>query len=219
MEESKKVKSTAVKPERKYWFHSKPFNMILRVCFTLTAICQLPELSHAWRRQSHYLQTHVNSESPQILNFRGGGSEIKEYEDGLGPYFQEAYGVAVSKEVEGNVPITIHDGSLNDALVKARAQARLLVTFFPSSKPNNRSKTSMDKIAIKSILSSEVARMAERKARKKGEGGSFLIWSAKSGSQEAAVAMKRLKVKKGSKNTPILLVCYPAQVRIPNSND
>ena len=55
--------------------------------------------------------------------------------------------------------------------------------------------------------------MAERKSRKKGEGGSFLIWSAKAGSQEAATAMKRLKVKKGAKNSPTLLVCYPTQVR------
>ena len=199
-------------------FHPKPFNnMMNRVCLILSILCCLSDFGHAWRKHTQYLQTHINSAPPQTtLCLRGGGSEIKEYEDGLGPYFQEAYGVTASKGDEENASITILDGSLNDALIKARAQARLLVTFFPSSKPNNRSKSSMDKIAIKSILSSEVAQIAERRARKKGEGGSFLIWSAKAGSQEAAVAMKRLKLKKSGKNVPTLLVCYPAQVCILN---
>ena len=186
--------------------------MLYRIGFSFIALCQLCELTHGWRQSTRFiLQPHV---SRSVLSIRGGGSELKEHAgNDLGTYFRDAYGVTASKGDDEDATITIQDGSLNDALVNARAQARLLVTFIPSSKPKSKSKNSLDQKAIKSILSSEVAQMAERKSRKKGEGGSFLIWSAKAGSQEAATAMKRLKVKKGAKNSPTLLVCYPTQVR------
>ena len=188
--------------------------MLYRIGFSVIVICQLCELAHGWRQRTHFPQTHGENIS-RPLKIRGGGSDLQGHAgDGLAAYFREAYGIPASRGDEEDVSIPIEDGSFNDALVKARAQARLLVTFIPSSKPKIRGKTSFDQTAIKSILSSEVCKMAERKARKKEEGGSFLIWSAKGGSQEAAIAMKRLKVKRGAKRNPTLLVCYPVQVRL-----
>ncbi|CAB9514384.1 UBX domain-containing protein [Seminavis robusta] len=122
----------------------------------------------------------------------------------FGTYLAQTYGVADGRTGDDN---PVLGGSLNDALKVARANARLLLVLIPNKGKN-------DKKAVEGFLSSQVATMAKKKARKKGETGSFLLWGAKAGSSEATQAMKRFKVKpKNSKGEkiPILLVAYPAQ--------
>lgn len=130
----------------------------------------------------------------------------------FGSYLSQAYGVVDGREDAEKSPIL--GGSLNDALKIARSSAKLLVVLIPSVAPN-KSKQKTDGKAITSFLSAEVAKVANKKARKKGETASFVLWSAKAGSSEATQAMKRLKAKptssKGEKR-PILSVVYPAQV-------
>ncbi len=123
-------------------------------------------------------------------------------------YLCKAYSIPMSDKDDDT--IKIRSGSLSDALTKARSQARLLVIFIPSAKPK---KQPNDQKVIKSLMSSDVSEIAERKARKNEEGGSFTFWSSKHDSAESSVAIKRLKAKKGSgkgKN-PILMVVYPSQ--------
>jgi len=116
--------------------------------------------------------------------------------------------------------VILEGGSLADALHTARSQGRLLVAFIPATKPTStrRRTTSKkttkiyDQMAIESLVSNEVAEVAERRARKKGdEGASFVLWGARSGSAEAGVAMKKLKVKKSDGKSPVLLVAYPSR--------
>jgi len=122
-------------------------------------------------------------------------------------YLCKAYGVSTPDDDKDSVKI--RGGSLSDALRKARSQARLLVVFIPSSKPK---KQKSDQKAIESLVSPNVHEVAERKARKNEEGGSFVFWSAKYDSSDAASAIKRLKAKKGSGNgkNPVLMVVYPS---------
>lgn len=131
----------------------------------------------------------------------------------FGRFLESAYEVEATRdELHGVQPIL--GGSISDALKKARDQARLLVVFIPTSRPG-KGKKNLDEEAIQGFLSAEVATVAEKRARKKEETGSYLLWSAKSGSAEAVAAVKRLKAaqtnSKGQKR-PILLVAYPAQV-------
>jgi len=105
---------------------------------------------------------------------------------------------------------------LADALREARTKARLLVAFIPASGPA-KNKKSPDHLAVRSLLSAEVSKAADKRSRKSAETGSFVLWGAKAGSPEAIAAMKRLKAKqpKGEKR-PTLLVAYPAQVFSPS---
>jgi hypothetical protein len=129
----------------------------------------------------------------------------------FGTFLSKSYDVEATRE-DDTSPIL--GGSINDALNIARSQSRLLVVFIPSSRPGRGKKNADDKKAIESFLSAEVATMAEKRARRKEEGGSFLLWGATAGSPEAVVAMKRLKAQqannKGQKQ-PVLIVAYPAQ--------
>lgn len=122
--------------------------------------------------------------------------------DNFEEFLCKAYGV----ELDDEETVNIHAGSLTDAMQSARSEARLLVVFIPSSKPR---KAASDALAIESIVSSEVNKVAEHQARKKEDGGSFAFWSTKYDSNEASVAMKRLKVKKTSTKAPVLMVVYP----------
>lgn len=131
----------------------------------------------------------------------------------FGAFLSQAYGVADGRDTsDGATPSPILGGTLNDALKIARSNARLLVILIPSAGPNKKNKNDLK--AIESFLSSDVAKQAKKKARKKGETASFVLWGTKAGSAEATMAMKRLKVKatsaKGDKR-PVLLVAYAAQ--------
>eukprot|EP00536_Pseudo-nitzschia_multiseries_P016093 jgi/Psemu1/220138/e_gw1.1019.2.1 len=157
--------------------------------------------------------------------------------DDFGSYLSESYEVDdLRNSGKAKGPIIL-DGSLQDALQTAREQARMLLVFIPSEKPKGEQQGVLSffgggnkgtaeseentKVAIESLLSKEVAKASNRKARKKQAGddfGSFAIWGAKAGSSEAAAAIKRLKVKettaKGEKR-PILCVVYPASSIAP----
>jgi hypothetical protein len=131
----------------------------------------------------------------------------------FGTFLSKSYGVADQRDDSGP---PVLGGTLGDALQTARSQARLLVVFIPMARPASKNKGTKDQLAIRSILSSEVADAANKRARKSGEDtSSFFFWGAKAGSSEATSATKRLKAKatssKGEKR-PILTVVYPAQV-------
>lgn len=140
----------------------------------------------------------------------------------FGSYLAEAYGVDDQRSSGKTKGPVILDGSLQDALQTARQQARMLLVFIPSERPEgergffgrkgNAESEEMDRVAIESLLSAEVAKAANKKARKKApEFGSFAIWGGKAGSREASSAIKQLKVKesKGEKR-PVMCVVYPA---------
>jgi hypothetical protein len=130
----------------------------------------------------------------------------------FGSYLEDAYSVSVDR---GDEPTTVMGGTIGDALREARSKARLLVVFIPSTRPGRGKKKTPDHKAIESLLSPEVAEVAEKNARKKVDSGSYVIWGAKASSPEAITAIKRLKAKqtssKGDKR-PVLAVAYPAQV-------
>ena len=151
----------------------------------------------------------------------------------FGSYLAEAYGVDDKRNRGKIVGHTIMGGSLQDALQTARQQARMLLVFIPSERPKgergglsffggggkkgNAEIDEMDRVAIESLLSYEVGKAANKKARKnqgsEEDLGSFAIWGGKAGSSEATSAIKQLKVKvtsaKGEKRH-ILCVVYPA---------
>jgi hypothetical protein len=144
----------------------------------------------------------------------------------FGSYLAENYSVEDKRATDDDNNITILGGSLSDAFKIAREQARMLIVFIPSEKPKSESwfggvgvgkqTNANDQIAIESLLSGDVMKAANKKARKKGEAGlgSFAIWGSKTGSLEATSAMKRLKIKATSttgEKRPILCVIYPAQ--------
>jgi len=143
----------------------------------------------------------------------------------FGTYLSKSYNVPLPTEYDNDdedveTPSTIvHGGTLTDALHLARSQGRLLVAFLPATKPIKKraaaSKATKiyDQVSIDSLLSHEVAAVAERNARKREEGASFVLWGAKYGSSEANVAMKKFKVnkKKSNGNSPVLLVAYPSR--------
>lgn len=135
----------------------------------------------------------------------------------MGDYLAQSYGITQTQDSSSsdNIDYTatpILGGSLSDALRQCRSQARLLVAYLPSSKPNKNSE--YDKIAIQSLRSEEVAQAVELKK------GSFLIWAAKYNSPEYAQAMKRLQGNtkpNTKKKVPTLVVAYPAQVLDKNT--
>lgn len=130
----------------------------------------------------------------------------------FGSFLEESYSVSVDR---GEEPTTVMGGTIGDALRGARSKARLLVVFIPSARPGRGKKKTPDHEAIISLLSPEVAEVAEKRARKKHDSGSFVIWSAKASSPEAITAIKRLKAKQSSSKgdkRPVLVVAYPAQV-------
>lgn len=129
----------------------------------------------------------------------------------FGSYLHEAYGVDVDR---GEDPTIVMGGTIGDALREAKSKARLLVVYIPSARPGKKKQTP-DHEAIVSLLSPEVSEVAERRARKKQDSGSFVLWSAKASSPEAVTAIKRLKAKQSSSKgdkRPVLVVAYPAQV-------
>ena len=139
----------------------------------------------------------------------------------FGSYLAENYNV-VDTRADSETTLTILGGSLQDAVTTARQQARMLIIFIPSERPKSESwfgggtLNENDQIAIESILTGEVAKAANKRARKKGEEtfGSFLIWGCKSGSSEASSTIRKLKLKEVSttgKKRPILCAVYPAQ--------
>ncbi len=146
----------------------------------------------------------------------------------FGDYLSEAWGIADERDSGKGKGVTILGGSLQDALLAAKQEARMLLVFIPSEKPESErgglsffggkkgdvESEENDKVAIESLLSAEVSKAANKKARKKGDGsGSFAIWVAKAGSPEATAAIKQLKLKETSakgKKRPIMSVIYPA---------
>lgn len=125
----------------------------------------------------------------------------------FGSFLSNSYGVKATRDQLDPVPVVL-GGSIGDALKIARSKARLLVVLVPDAKPSKKGQTA-DQQAVESFLSLEVAKTAKKRAIKAGETGSFVLWSAKAGSPEAAHALKRLKVK--AQKRPTLLVAYPAQ--------
>ena len=131
----------------------------------------------------------------------------------FGSILAKQYGVV--DERSGDGPQFL-GGTLTDALQHARSQARMLVVFIPSGKPNQ---NKADEAALQTLLSQEISKVANKKPKKKAEidTGSFVFWGAPSGSSDAKAAMKRLQVKattsstKGNKKRPILAIVYPAQ--------
>jgi UBX domain len=101
------------------------------------------------------------------------------------------------------------DCSFQEALQHARSRARLLLVYIPAQKPSK--KASTDKEALKGLLSPQVSEIAEQRARKSEATGSYIIWTTKPGSSEAATVMQRLKVQEkdaqGNKR-PILAIVY-----------
>lgn len=100
----------------------------------------------------------------------------------------------------------IRGGSLNDALLTAWNEAKLLLVYIPSKSSYNE----VDATCVKAITSPEVTQVAQAY-----KNGSYLIWTTKANSPEAKRAQKRLHVvstktiSKGSDRSPILLVCCP----------
>ena len=129
----------------------------------------------------------------------------------FGSYLGSTYGVEAGRDVLDEVE-PILTGSFQDALRAARGQARLVVALLPAHLPKKRDQADMS--AVESFLSKEVASVARKKARKGATTRSFVLWSAKANSPEAALAIKRLKAQttntKGKKR-PILAVVYPHQ--------
>jgi hypothetical protein len=174
----------------------------------------------------NYAMYDWNKVSQKSLNKRKKG---KKHNDDITQYLCQAYGVHPSDNDSmdpSQSHVTFMGGSLSDALSKARAQARLLVIYIPSSKPrNDRKKQKHDTMAIQSLLSRKVFQVAEKSAisnRSKDDSssqsqmpmqrdGSFAFWSTKYDSKEKISAMKRLKVKPlgNSSKNPILMVVYP----------
>ena len=130
----------------------------------------------------------------------------------FGSFLEESYSVSVDR---GDKPTPVMGGTIGDALREARSKARLLVIFIPSARPGRGKRKTPDHEAIISLLSPEVALVAEKRAKKKIDSGSFVLWGAQASSPEAVTAIKRLKAKQSSSKgdkRPVLVVAYPAQV-------
>ncbi|GKY93113.1 hypothetical protein MPSEU_000279500 [Mayamaea pseudoterrestris] len=155
-----------------------------------------------WSKPSTPSRDDLSQAKTQMLDF--------------GNYLSKAYGVEATRTniADSDQVMPVLGGTITDALRIARSKARLLVVMIPSSKPGSKAHAP-DVEAIKSLLSAAVATVAERKARKSGQTGSYVIWGAKAGSAEAVAALKRIKAtsnnSKGQKR-PILAVVYPAQI-------
>jgi len=98
----------------------------------------------------------------------------------FGSYLAEAYGVEDERDSR-EIEHTILGGSLQDALKSARHQARMLLVFIPSERPQGEKgglpffgggkrgsaeSNENDRRAIESLLSSEVGEAANKKAMK-----------------------------------------------------
>lgn len=140
-------------------------------------------------------------------------SEAKEQSlSDFGSFLAKSYNLSVDR---GKKPTPVLGGTIGNALRDSRSKARLLVVFVPSERPGRGKKNTPDHEAIRSLLSPEVSEVAEKRARKKQDTGSFVLWGAKASSPEGITAIKRLKAKQPSNSRdhrPILLVAYPAQV-------
>ena len=142
---------------------------------------------------------------------------VEEVNLDFGQFLARQYDVTDGRSEDDDSSLPVMGGSVNDALLVARSKARLLVAYIPAARPSGGKKSSTkspDQLAIRSLLSPEVSKVAEKKARRSAETpGSFVLWGAKAGSPEAVAAMKRLKAKqpKGS-SRPTLIVAYPAQI-------
>ena len=173
----------------------------------------------------------VTSESDDE-NKEAEAGEVDSESTDFGSYLAKAYGVEDERKNGGIEEHTILGGSLQDALKTARNQARMLLVFVPSKRPEGEKgglpffgggkkgdaeSNEYDRVAIESLLSSEVGEAANKKARK-NQGkekifGSFALWGGKAGSSEAASVTKQLKIKETSKKggkRPILCAVYPA---------
>lgn len=150
----------------------------------------------------------------------GSNSRSNDVSNDITNQLCKSYGISLSDDQNDDC-ITIQSGSLSQALQKARSQAQLLVVYIPSSsKPNNKSKTSNDYKALKSLVSKQVHDIANKPSISKAPsyGTSFAFWAtSRHDVKEAIQAKKQLKVKTNPsskktkmKNHPILLVVYPS---------
>ena len=147
----------------------------------------------------------VNEEDEQSTETTSSAADVD-----FGTYLEKAYNVPTSSRNQLEEPCTVHSGSFSEALSQTQSEARLLLVLIPSEKPSIGSST--DASAIASLLSQEVALMADKKALKGGlKMGSFYLWSALPGSTEALQALKRLKLSlknpQGTKR-PVLAAVY-----------
>jgi hypothetical protein len=143
----------------------------------------------------------------------GNHAKLSQARPDFGSYLADSYDVTATRGDAARGATSILTGPLQEALRQARSQGRLLVALIPAHQP--RKGHDMDATAIESFLSQEVAAVADRKAKKDATTGSFLLWSTKSASSDAALAVKRLKVQTSNakgKKRPILMVIYPHQV-------
>jgi len=129
----------------------------------------------------------------------------EESSNDMGLYLIQAY---LSSNVSSNLTTPgsiIRGGSLNDALLTAWNQAKLLLVYIPSKTSIN----DVDATCVRAITSPEVTQVVQAY-----KNGSYVIWSAKANSPEAKLAHKRLnvvktKTLKSRDRSPILLVCCP----------
>ena len=156
----------------------------------------------------------VRLSRPSLFSIRGGGDGDFE------SYLSEAYVPKADDENQSGTkppPWFFIDFSLTEALQIARREARLLMVFIPAATPMNNPK---DVIAEESLMSLPVRAAATRKVKTKLAGDqptlSYFVWATTGGSSEAMQAIKRLKVilKKGKDKRPVLVVVYPALVRL-----
>jgi Skp family chaperone for outer membrane proteins len=129
----------------------------------------------------------------------------EESSNDMGLYLIQSY---LSSNVSSNLTTAssiIRGGSLNDALIAAWNQAKLLLVYIPSKTSIN----DVDATCVRAITSPDVTQVVQAY-----KSGSYVIWSAKANSPEAKLAHKRLhvvktKTLKGRDRSPILLVCCP----------
>jgi UBX domain len=159
----------------------------------------------------------VTDEPNTSVTTESSAEEADEIITDFGKILSKEYGVTDERNEE-DITIML-GGSVGDALRVARNKARLLVAFIPAARPDNSKSTTSDHLTIRSLLSAQVSKAAEKRSRKGAETGSFVLWGARAGSTESVVAMKRLKTTKltpkGEKR-PTLVVAYPAQVVSPS---
>jgi len=150
------------------------------------------------------VQPSSDSDGEGVAEDRDDNAQMLDANDDkdIGSYLASEYKV---EDMRSDRHSTL-SGSLMDALKKSRSDATLLVAVIPSSKPGK--SDGADEQVIESLLSEEVASAARKQARKKMEGSSFTLWSAKAGSTHAIQALKRLDMT--TSRRPVLAVLFPA---------
>lgn len=187
---------------------NQPLSLTTRVVRTLQRMWDAA-LSPSEEEESSELATMIKSKSKRRDSDPASSYAKEDMSSDFGSFLAKSYGVSSD---QGETPVL--GGTIGDALREVRSKARLLVVFVPSERPGRR-KNTPDHEAIRSLISPEVSEVAEKRAQKKQEGGSYILWGAKASSPEAITAIKRLKAKQPSKKgdkRPILVVAYPAQV-------